>query len=255
MSTIMTPSGVELTPRKAAARRTFREIKPAVGMGALALASSGVCSFDGLGVCPTLEVLFLQNNSLSSWHGLEAQPALRELYLANNALVDMAGAVAQPRLERITLAGNPIASHPHYRLMCLLVFGSRLRFVDDVVLTASERKHARALACPSLTALLQLGWLLDGEARNEEDCAALLRHIQGAGSRLGDSRAPGESVGSASAGGASLAAESGEALVQRMIEHTWRGPGLDIALLPMAYKVQVVERAQRGASGEYPSTD
>jgi hypothetical protein len=70
------------------------------------------------------------------------QPCLKELHLESNRIATLHGSHCQPHLERLWLGGsNPIASHPNYRLMCLMALGIGIRRIDGEPVVGFEREQ------------------------------------------------------------------------------------------------------------------
>merc|ERR1711990_388961 len=148
-------------------------------METLAVQSRRLTTFEGLGCLLDMSVMYAQNNCISSFEFLEPQPKLKELHLARNRICDFKHAQEQPRLERLSLEDNPVTEHINYRVMCLVVFGSKLRYIDGQVVTARERSQAKRYSVPVVRALLRKGWLLDNKPRSPEEYEELLLSLDG----------------------------------------------------------------------------
>ncbi|KNC50603.1 uncharacterized protein AMSG_00762 [Thecamonas trahens ATCC 50062] len=92
------------------------------------------------------ETLFLSSNSIATAAPLARFQNARVISLANNLVSsfdDVAALAALPSLSVLSLEGNPIVELPLYRPRLLLLL-PRLRMLDGVETSASERKAAEA---------------------------------------------------------------------------------------------------------------
>jgi hypothetical protein len=153
--------------------RTLEDVRLLCGLGAVSLRNQALTSLKGMPVVDDMVELYLQNNFLTDLHFLLPQPKLRELRVELNCLTSLKGFTHQPRLEQVWLEGNPIAEHPHYRLMILIVHelgvgghsgGGGIQRIDGVLVEKEERLLATALA-PYVAEAIRSGWVL-GTAPN-----------------------------------------------------------------------------------------
>ncbi|KEG13158.1 hypothetical protein DQ04_01181120 [Trypanosoma grayi] len=113
-------------------------------------------------------VIDLQNNCLRNFEHFGTHPSLVELRLQGNKIESFMGLTRQPSLSVIDLEGNPIAAHPWYRIMALLVVGFSITSIDGTVVSPEEREIARSMG-PAAALAVSYGWqLLPGKRSPEE---------------------------------------------------------------------------------------
>ncbi|EKF30090.1 hypothetical protein MOQ_006108 [Trypanosoma cruzi marinkellei] len=139
----------------------------------LDLQGLGVSSFRGIeGTGVEYVTIDLRNNSLRNFEHFGTHPKLVELRLQNNQIENLMGLTRQHSLAVLDLDGNPIAAHPWYRVMALMVVGFSITNIDGVAVSAKERDMARALG-PAAALAVSYGWKLQPGERSPEE----YRHV------------------------------------------------------------------------------
>ncbi|RNF09603.1 hypothetical protein TraAM80_02087 [Trypanosoma rangeli] len=135
----------------------------------LDLQGLGISSFWGIKETDVEYVTIdLRNNALRSFEHFGTHPKLVELRLQNNQIKSLMGLTKQPLLAVVDLDGNPIASHPWYRVMALLVVGFSITTIDGVAVSTKEREMAQELG-PIAALAVSYGWKLQPGERSPEE--------------------------------------------------------------------------------------
>ncbi|CAM9709544.1 unnamed protein product [Chrysoparadoxa australica] len=129
------------------------------GLRALAVSANYLegHALDHVPELPQLSLLDLSYNNISTLFSSVQElpgfgrrfPALEHLDLSWNALCNLGDVMRAlgplaGTLKHLFLMGNPLVMLPRYRERILLALGSQLRVLDDVAVTAEERKLARS---------------------------------------------------------------------------------------------------------------
>lgn len=124
-------------------------------------------SYNGLGrttVPPASKLkgckrLDLSNNPITSLETLETIPTLTELRLNNTKIQSFAMTNPQPALRDLYMFGTPISNWECLEIMCICVFGSKLKKLNGILIKRPQVEIAVALR-EKLTPYLRQGWLL-----------------------------------------------------------------------------------------------
>lgn len=119
----------------------------------------------------------LQRNNLRDFEYFGTHPYLNTLEMQYNPLQSFRGLTKQKMLRVLRLQGTPIAGHPYYRIMALLVIGTGLEEIDSLSVTKEERRIAKTLGGAAALAVCY-GWLLDMKERSLEEYEAICREYQ-----------------------------------------------------------------------------
>lgn len=106
----------------------------------------------------------VQGNSLSDFDGFGTHMYMAQLDVRGNGITSFYGLTRQRSLQTMWLKGNPIATHPFYRIMALMVVGFSLVDIDGSAVTPEERTLARKAGSDAAMAV-SFGWLLDMKPR------------------------------------------------------------------------------------------
>lgn len=87
-------------------------------------------SFQDLSIPKNCSTIDVSKNKLKNFTGLPTLKLLTNLTADNNPINSFLGATSQPSLFWISLKNTPLARHTHFRIMCLIVFGSSLKFIN-----------------------------------------------------------------------------------------------------------------------------
>lgn len=87
-------------------------------------------SFQDISIGKNCSTIDISKNKLKNFNGLPTLKLLTNLTADNNPILSFLGASPQPSLFWISLKNTPLSKHTHFRLMCLIVFGSTLKFIN-----------------------------------------------------------------------------------------------------------------------------
>ncbi|RNF25765.1 uncharacterized protein Tco025E_01957 [Trypanosoma conorhini] len=149
----------------------------------LDLQGLGVSSFWGIKETDAEYVVIdLRNNALRTFEHFGTHPKLVELRLQNNQIESFMGLTKQPSLAVVDLDGSPIAAHPWYRVMALLVVGFSITAIDGVAVSENEREMARGLG-PIAALAVSYGWKLQPGERSPEEYRQIIAECKKARKR------------------------------------------------------------------------
>ncbi|OHS95163.1 hypothetical protein TRFO_10646 [Tritrichomonas foetus] len=114
-----------------------------------------VDSFEKLNFAKNCSTIDLSKNRLRNFSGLPSLRLLTHLTINDNPLFSFYGATPQPSLFWVSFKNTPLSKHTHFRLMCLIVFGSKLTFINDEPVSKNLIQKADKLRESVLPELLE----------------------------------------------------------------------------------------------------
>jgi len=79
-----------------------------------------------------LETLMISNNPIPNFEGMQTYPNLQQLDCSKTKISSFKGAKNQPSLKNVHLDGTPLSQSEHIVLMCIIVFGNSLEYVNSI---------------------------------------------------------------------------------------------------------------------------
>ena len=74
------------------------------------------------------------------------------------------------------MQGNPICSHPHFRVMCLMVIGLQIKRINGETVIKSEKQFAKLMSKKSVEAV-QHGWLMDMKHHSDKEFNLIIKAL------------------------------------------------------------------------------
>lgn len=126
----------------------------------------GIQSFQGIKEVAdnNFVAINVQGNQISDFQEFGTHPYMVSLDARGNAITSFYGLTRQRSLQSLELKGNPVATHPFYRIMALMVIGFSVTDIDGAPITPEERTLARRAGNDAAMAI-SFGWLLDMKPR------------------------------------------------------------------------------------------
>ncbi len=139
--------------------KSLSNVKYECGLGRVTLRGRSLTTLRGIRTEPEMTELFLQGNLLTDFEGMPHQPSLRILHCEDNKLCSLRGLERCSHIEEIFLQGNPLSKLDLLPLMCFMVIGKELRFVNG---NCVPRNVASLASCMSkqIYDYLREGWVL-----------------------------------------------------------------------------------------------
>lgn len=88
------------------------------------------------------EFLQFDDNPIENFNGLITLPNVKDFSLNNTHISSFLNVPELPKLERISLKMTPLGSYKTIDLMCALVFGNQLMYVNGEEITKKQKKFA-----------------------------------------------------------------------------------------------------------------
>ncbi|OHT04706.1 hypothetical protein TRFO_27709 [Tritrichomonas foetus] len=105
--------------------------KPTKKFVTLNFSNSNIQTFESISFPENLFTLNLSNNEISDFTGLPAIETLRELIIDGNPIDSLIGAQFLPNLKYLSLKRSKIIRYSHFKIMCLIAFGSQIQTIND----------------------------------------------------------------------------------------------------------------------------
>jgi len=106
-----------------------------------------------------ISILNCSNNPILSLSSLPSMPKLKKLLLENTKISSFEKARPQHSLVSVSFIGSPISNNFYLDIMCLVVFGQQLRYVNGSKIMESMIKYAREIKNYVKDYLLD-GWII-----------------------------------------------------------------------------------------------
>ena len=114
-----------------------------------------VDSFENVNIPKNCSKIDASRNRLKNFLGLPQLKLLTNLTVDDNPILSFQGATQQPSLFWISMKKTPVLKHTHFKLMCVIVFGSQLKFINGETVSKNLIQKADSLRekiLPELTA-------------------------------------------------------------------------------------------------------
>lgn len=111
-------------------KTTSRSSKPGLQRESINASHQHLHSFQDISIPKNCSTIDISKNKLKNFNGLPTLKLLTNLTADNNPINSFLGASSQPSLFWISLKNTPLARHTHFRMMCIIVFGSSLKFIN-----------------------------------------------------------------------------------------------------------------------------
>lgn len=131
-----------------------RSSKQALQREAIHVSHKHIHSFQDLSIPKNCSTIDISKNKLKNFIGLPSLKLLTNLNADNNPIYTFLGASPQPTLFWLSLKNTPLARHTHFRLMCLIVFGSSLKYINSEAVGKTLIQKADSLRTTVLPSLL-----------------------------------------------------------------------------------------------------
>lgn len=120
----------------------LKDEKQARSFESIEFVDRGINSFKRVYIPDNCSSIDLSKNNLSDLSELRSLPYLRLLNLDDNCIRSFKKIHYQPSLKWISLKHNPITQNKHFKLACLIVYGSQLASINQEIVSDMQREKA-----------------------------------------------------------------------------------------------------------------